>query len=157
MRGSWKAGGTAVFSTLVSVALAYQLPAVVELDLGRSFPSALAIENFHDTEQGYRWTRAESRIVFRDPGGFRDAVVELELSGFRPPAPERAQPPIVVVEVAGESVRVRPAAAASSGTRSMRAPPGGGAPMSTSIYTRKRSRRARATIARSAYASTVSG
>ena len=60
MRGSWKAGGTAVFSTLVSVALAYQLPAVVELDLGRSFPSALAIENFHDTEQGYRWTRAES-------------------------------------------------------------------------------------------------
>ncbi len=108
MRGSWKAGGTAVFSTLVSVALAYQLPAVVELDLGRSFPSALAIENFHDTEQGYRWTRAESRIVFRDPGGFRDAVVELELSGFRPPAPERAQPPIVIVEVAGESVRVRP-------------------------------------------------
>ena len=109
MRGSWKAGGTAVFSTLVSVALAYQLPAVLELDLGRSFPSALAIENFHDTEQGYRWTRAESRFVFRDPGGFRDAVVELELSGFRPPAPERAQPPIVVVEVAGESVRVRPA------------------------------------------------
>ena len=44
----------------------------------------------------------------RDPGGFRDAVVELELSGFRPPAPERREPPIVVVEAAGESVRVRP-------------------------------------------------
>ena len=108
MHGSWKAGGTAVFSTLVSVALAYQLPAVLELDLGRRFPSALAIENFHDTEQGYRWSRAQSHIVFRDPGGFRDAVLELELSGFRPPAPERRQSPIVVVEAAGESVRVRP-------------------------------------------------
>ena len=108
MHGSWKAGGTAVLLTLVSVALAYQLPAVLEFDLGRRFPSALAIENFHDTEQGYRWSRAASRIVFRDPGGFRDAVVELELSGFRPPAPERREPPLVVVEAAGESVRVRP-------------------------------------------------
>ena len=108
MHGSWKAGGTAVFLTLVSVALAYQLPAVLELDLGRNFPSALAVENFHDAEQGYRWTRAQSRIGFRDPGGFRDALVELELSGFRPPAPERREPPIVVVEVAGESVRLRP-------------------------------------------------
>ena len=108
MHGSWKAGGTAVLLTLVSVALAYQLPTVLELYLGRRFPSALAIENFHDTEQGYRWSRAASRIVFRDPGGFRDAVVELELSGFRPPALERRGPPLVVVEAAGESVRVRP-------------------------------------------------
>ncbi|GMR24002.1 MAG: hypothetical protein BMS9Abin37_2488 [Acidobacteriota bacterium] len=108
MRGSWKAGGIAVLLTLVSVTLAYQLPAVLELDLGRNFPSALAIENFHDTEQGYRWTRAESRIVFRDPGGFRDALVELELSGFRPPSPEPREPPLVVIEAAGESVQLRP-------------------------------------------------
>ncbi len=107
MYGSWKAGGTAVFLTLVSVALAYQLPAVLEIDLGRNFPSALAIENFHDAEHGYRWTRAESRLVFRDPGGFRDALVELELSGFRPPSPEPREPPIVVIEAAGESVRLR--------------------------------------------------
>jgi hypothetical protein len=105
MHGSWKAGGVAVLLTLVSVTLAYQLPAVIELDLGRGFPSALAVDNFHDTEQGYRWTRARSRIVFRDPGASRRARVEVELSGFRPPG---LPLPLVVIEASGDITRVEP-------------------------------------------------
>lgn len=101
MHASWKAGGGAVLLTVVSVALAYQLPAVLELDLGRSFPTALVIDDFHDAERGYRWTRARSRITFPDPGATRGARIDLELSGFRPPGLE---PPLAVVEAAGARV-----------------------------------------------------
>ncbi len=105
MRGSWKAGGIAVALTLVSVVLAYQVPVVLELDLGHSFPSSFAVDNFHDAEQGYRWTRAHSSILFRDPGASPRARIELELSGFRPAG---LAPPLVVVEASGESTRLAP-------------------------------------------------
>ena len=104
-RAPWKAGGVAVLVTLASVALAYQLPAVIEIDLGRSFPGAIALDNFHDQEPGYRWTRATSTLVFHDPGGFQDATLELELAGFRPRGTE---PPLVIVEAGSERARFEP-------------------------------------------------
>lgn len=101
MHASWKAGGIAVLVTFVSVTLAYQFPAVLELDLGKSFPSGLLVDDFHDPEPGYRWTRARSSLRFPDLGATRGTRVELQLSGFRPPG---LAPPLVVVETSGSRV-----------------------------------------------------
>jgi len=50
--------------------------------MGSGFTSSFAVENFHDAERGYRWSRARSRLVFRDPGASGRARLELTLAGF---------------------------------------------------------------------------
>ena len=73
--------------------------------MGRGFTSSFAVENFHDAELGYRWSRARSRIVFHDPGASGRARLELTLAGFRPRGQE---PPLVFIEAGGERLRLTP-------------------------------------------------
>jgi hypothetical protein len=101
----WKLGALASLFGATLAALAYQLPASLELDLGGGLASALVTEGFHDAEAGYRWTRAQSEILFPDPGARGDARLEIQLSGFRPRGEEA---PLLVVDAGGESLRVHP-------------------------------------------------
>ncbi len=73
--------------------------------MGRGFTSSFAVENFHDAELGYRWSRARSRLVFHDPGASGRARLELTLAGFRPRGQE---PPLVLIDAAGERLRLTP-------------------------------------------------
>jgi len=100
-----KVGAAAAFLTALGVALAYQVPATLDLQMGSGFTSSFAVENFHDAERGYRWSRARSRLVFRDPGASGRARLELTLAGFRPRGQE---PPLVLIEAGGERLRLTP-------------------------------------------------
>ena len=73
--------------------------------MGRGFTSSFAVENFHDAELGYRWSRARSRLVFHDPGASGRARLELTLAGFRPRGQE---PPLVFIDAGGERLRLTP-------------------------------------------------
>ncbi len=73
--------------------------------MGSGFSSSFAVENFHDAELGYRWSRARSRLVFHDPGASGRARLELTLAGFRPHGQE---PPLVLIDAAGERLRFTP-------------------------------------------------
>ncbi len=101
----WKVGAAAAFLTPLGVALAYQVPVTLDLQMGRGFTSSFAVENFHDAELGYRWSRARSRLVFRDPGASGRARLELTLAGFRPRGQE---PPLVFIEAGGERLPLTP-------------------------------------------------
>ena len=49
--------------------------------MGRGFTSSFAVENFHDAELGYRWSRARSRLVFHDPGASGRRLAALRVLG----------------------------------------------------------------------------
>ena len=102
---SWKVGAAAAFLTVLGVAFAYQVPTTLDLQMGRGFTSSFAVENFHDAELGYRWSRARSRLVFHDPGASGRARLELTLAGFRPRGQE---PPLVFIDAGGERLRLTP-------------------------------------------------
>ena len=101
----WKGGPVAAFVAAIGVALAYQVPTTLDLQMGRGFTTSFAVENFHDGEGTYRWSRARSRLVFRDPGASERARLELTLAGFRPRGEE---PPLVFIVAGGESLRLTP-------------------------------------------------
>jgi hypothetical protein len=88
-------------SAAALVALGYAVPATLDVDLGSELTGSLASRGFHDRETGYRWTRARSEIVFPDPGA-GPVRLELTLAGFRP---RGAEPPNVIVEAGGETLR----------------------------------------------------
>jgi hypothetical protein len=90
-------------SAAALVALGYAVPTALDIDLGSGLKGALASRGFHDRENGYRWSRARSEIVFPDPGA-GPVRLEITLAGFRP---RGAEPPAVVVEAGGESLRLR--------------------------------------------------
>lgn len=92
--GGWSAAAAAAV-TIALVALAYQVPLSLDIDLGSGWPGALVARGFHDAEGSYRWSKAASAIVFPDPGANRSVRVELVLSGFRP---RGTDPPLLVVE-----------------------------------------------------------
>ncbi|MGH9333740.1 MAG: hypothetical protein ACRD21_08320, partial [Vicinamibacteria bacterium] len=98
----WKAGVASALATMALVALAYRFPAVVEVDFGRSFASALASEGLYESEGSYRWSRGRGEILFPDPGARDPVRVELVLSGFRP---KDTPQPIVVFEAGSETSR----------------------------------------------------
>ena len=100
-----KVGAAAAFLTALGVALAYQLPATLDLQMGSGLTSSFSVENFHDAELGYRWSRGRSRLVFHDPGTSGRARLELTLAGFRPRGQE---PPLVLIEAGGERLRLTP-------------------------------------------------
>lgn len=90
---------------LLAAGLSYQVRRPIEIELGRGLTAALLVDGFHDAEGGYRWTRASSALLLPDVGPGLDGRVEVELSGFRPPG---QSPPLVLVEVYGQTLRVRP-------------------------------------------------
>ena len=101
----WKGAGVSAVLTMALVALAYRFAATIEIDLGRGVEGALGSTGFYDTEGSYRWSRAQSEIVFPDPGARFPVRLELVLSGFRPPGSE---PPRVAIEAGGRSVTLAP-------------------------------------------------
>jgi hypothetical protein len=101
----WKGAGAIAVLTMLLVALAYALPAEVEIDFGRGVEGLLGTSGFYDAEGGFRWSRARGEIVFPDPGARDPVRLELVLSGFRPPGVE---PPRVVLEASGKSFALTP-------------------------------------------------
>jgi hypothetical protein len=100
--GVWKAAGISALTTIVLVTLAYRLPTRMTVEMGNAPLSALLTDNFHDAEEGYRWTRGLSRIRFLDPGIATTARVDILLAGFRP---RGSSPPLLVIESGGETLR----------------------------------------------------
>jgi hypothetical protein len=106
--GGWRTAVAVAVETVTLVALAYQLPVSIDVDMGNAWSGALVARGFYDAEGAYRWSRGESDLVFPDPGATRSARVELLLSGFRP---RDAEPPLLVVETGPEGrpgLRVQP-------------------------------------------------
>jgi hypothetical protein len=103
--GVWKAAGASALGTILLVTLAYRLPTTMVVDMGDAPLGALLTDNFHDAEEGYRWTRSTSRMRFLDPGASPTARVEIFLAGFRP---RGTPPPILVIESGGETLRRSP-------------------------------------------------
>ncbi len=101
----WKGAGVSAVLTMALVALAYRVPATIEIDLGRGVEGALGSSGFFDAEGSYRWSRARAEIVFPDPGARNPVRLELVLSGFRPPGSE---PPRVAIEAGGRSLTLTP-------------------------------------------------
>ena len=66
--GVWKAAGASALGTILLLTLAYRLPTTLVVDMGDAVVGALLTDNFHDAEEGYRWTRGTSRMRFLDPG-----------------------------------------------------------------------------------------
>ena len=85
--------------TTLSLTTAYQVHRPMEIDLGSGPGSALFVENFHDAEGAYRWSRERSCVIFPDPGAGVPGRIELELSAFRP---RNLNLPIVIVESGSE-------------------------------------------------------
>ena len=75
------------------------------VDMGNAPLGALLTDNFHDAEEGYRWTRGTSRMRFLDSGASPTARVEIALAGFRP---RGTRPPLLVIESGGETLRRSP-------------------------------------------------
>jgi hypothetical protein len=84
------------------VAGAYQTRRPVEIDLGSALTSAPFVDDFHDAEGSYRWSRALSCITFPDVGAGGSGVLVLELSSYRP---RGTTLPVALVEA--EAVRER--------------------------------------------------
>ena len=103
--GVWKAAGVSALGTILLVTLAYRLPTTMVVDMGNAPLGALLTDNFHDAEEGYRWTRGTSRMRFLDPGASPTARVEIALAGFRP---RGTRPPLLVIESGGETLRRSP-------------------------------------------------
>ena len=103
--GVWKAAGVSALGTILLVTLAYRLPTTLVVDMGDAVVGALLTDNFHDAEEGYRWTRGTSRMRFLDPGASPTARVEIALAGFRP---RGTRPPLLVIESGGETLRRSP-------------------------------------------------
>ena len=101
----WKAAGVSALGTILLVTLAYRLPTTMVVDMGNAPLGALLTDNFHDAEEGYRWTRGTSRMRFLDPGASPTARVEIALAGFRP---RGTRPPLLVIESGGETLRRSP-------------------------------------------------
>ena len=66
--GVWKAAGASALGTILLLTLAYRLPTTSVVDMGDAVVGALLTDNFHDAEEGYRWTRGTSHMRFLDPG-----------------------------------------------------------------------------------------
>jgi hypothetical protein len=101
----WKGAGASAFVAMALVALAYRFPATVDVHLGRALEGFFGSSRFYDAEGAYRWSRAQSEIVFPDPGARNSVRVEVALSGFRPPGSE---PPRVILSAGGRSVTLTP-------------------------------------------------
>ncbi len=89
--------------TILSLATAYQVHRPIEIDMGSGPASAPFVDNFHDAEGAYRWSRARSCVVFPDAGAGVRGRVEVELSAFRP---RNLNLPIVIVESGSERQRL---------------------------------------------------
>jgi hypothetical protein len=99
----WKPAAAALIVLALSlVAAAYQTKRPAEIDLGSALSSAPFLDDFHDAEGPYRWTRALSCITFPDVGAGGSGLLVLELSSFRP---RGAALPVALVEA--ESARER--------------------------------------------------
>jgi hypothetical protein len=92
-----------ILITLSLVAGAYQTRRPLEIDLGSASASAPFVDDFHDAEGSYRWSRARSCVTFPDVGGGGPGRVELELSAYRP---RQSRLPIAVVEAETAQERV---------------------------------------------------
>ncbi len=101
----WKAAGVSALGSILLVTLAYRLPTTIVVDMRNAPLGALLTDNFHDAEEGYRWTRGTSRMRFLDPGASPTARVEIVLAGFRP---RGTPPPLLVIESGGETLRRSP-------------------------------------------------
>lgn len=89
--------------TVLVVVLAYESRRAIEIDLGSASSSAPFVEDFHDAEGSFRWSRAASCVVFPDVGAGVSGRVELDISAYRP---RNQALPIVVVEAAAGRERV---------------------------------------------------
>jgi hypothetical protein len=93
-------------ASLLAVSLSYLVRPTMVIEPGSGLLGAVSVRNFHDAEGAYRWTRGRSSLVFPDPGPGLDLRVEARISGFRPPGQD---PPVLVIQSEGASVRARPA------------------------------------------------
>jgi hypothetical protein len=94
-----------ILVSALAVSAAYMVRRPMEIPLGSSVLGALCTDNFHDAEGNYRWTKERSTLIFPDPGPGVDVVIELLVTGFRPPG---QTPPMVVIEAGDGSLRARP-------------------------------------------------
>ena len=97
--GVWKAAGASALGTILLLTLAYRLPTTLVVDMGDAVIGAPLTDNFHDAEEGYRWTRGTSRMRFLDPGASPTARVEIVLAGFRPRGTPRPMPKLGPFEI----------------------------------------------------------
>jgi hypothetical protein len=89
--------------TSFSLTIAYQVHRPVEIDMGSGPASAPFVDNFHDAEGNYRWSRERSCVIVPDPGAGARGRIELELSAFRP---RGLNLPIVIIESGPERQRL---------------------------------------------------
>lgn len=85
--------------SLVATAAAFSFQTTVEIELS-SLVSSLVVENFHEPESDYRWSRARSAIRLPYVGSARRGTVEIDISSFRP---RHMAPPRLVISQSGSS------------------------------------------------------
>jgi hypothetical protein len=91
---------------VAGIAAAYQVQR--PLTLTSTGPlSASTFRDFSGEEAGFRWSGAQSTIVFPDPGPGRPVRLEVALSGWRP---RGYAPPLVTLTAGGRTASARPTA-----------------------------------------------
>lgn len=83
----------------------YQVARPLELELGAGLLPALLTRDVYPSEGDFRWTRARSQVVFRDPGPGLRARVEARVAGWRP---RGESPPRLVLRVAENAQAASP-------------------------------------------------
>jgi hypothetical protein len=90
---------------ILAVAAAYQAAPPLAIDLGSGGLASWLARDIYPSEGGFRWTRAQSRVVVPDPGSGLRVRLEVRVAGWRP----RGQaPPRLLLRAGGVSQTANP-------------------------------------------------